>query len=124
MRRRVNRLRHKFVPGIWENSALSSDGAEQSVKHEQGARDRPAMADPGGHTAPVVTTQFCSRNRNDLCDLFDCFRVNAGFLRGKFESVISVELFQGALEVFEVDPVATAPGTDSTAVVAVFVFAP
>ena len=90
MRRRVNRLRHKFVPGIWENSALSSDGAEQSVKHEQGARDRPAVTDPGGHTAPVVTTQFCSRSCNDLRDLFDCFGINAGFIGGEFESVISV----------------------------------
>ena len=55
MRRRVDRLRHKLVPGVGKHAALCSDGAEQRVQHENRARDCPTAADAGSNAAPVVT---------------------------------------------------------------------
>src|SRR5947207_1195374 len=34
MRRRVDWLRYKLIPGVWENAAFGRDRAEQSVEHK------------------------------------------------------------------------------------------
>ena len=48
-----------------------------------------------------MTAQFSSRRRDEFRDLFNCFRINARFFCGEFESVVCVELFQDAFKLFE-----------------------
>src|SRR6266568_1447576 len=76
MGRRVDRLRHKFVPRIWKDAAFRCDRAEQSIEHEKSARYRPAVTNAGSHAAPIVTAEARTRGRDKPGDLFDRFRVD------------------------------------------------
>src|SRR5215813_8003616 len=93
VRWRVNRLRHKLVPGVRKHPTFSRHRAEQRVEHEKSARYRPSVANTRGNAAPVVTRKTSAGSRDQLRDLGNRFRVNARLLRGKFERVFGVELF-------------------------------
>src|SRR5437763_15189269 len=101
MRRRVDRFGHKLVPGVWEYAAFSGDRAEQTIQHEKTARDRPAVTDAGRNTAPVMTTQFCSRGSNQFRDLFDCLYINTGLPGSEIECIFGVEFFQSTIKFFK-----------------------
>ena len=101
MRRRVNRLRHKLVPRIRKDAALSCDRAQQSVEHKQRACHRPSVTDARSHAAPVVARETCTCGSDEFRDLFDRSCVDPGFLSCEFESVFRVKLFENVFELFE-----------------------
>ncbi len=101
MGRGVDRDRDELVPGVGVGAARRGDRPEQGVEQEQAARDLPAAEVAGGCGPPGVGRERGAGRLDQLGDLPDDVRGDAGLRGGVVERVVRVELAEAGLEPLE-----------------------